>query len=669
MLRASFSVLILFILVLHKYLLKAMMKKLAVLTFSIFITLFANAQTVTTFAGQAGSASTGISTVTLANGKFNEPYGIVFDASGRMYVSEQFGHRVLMYNPADGNLYPRVGSTADPANGMNANYINGTGINVRFNTPMGMAVNSNGDVFVADMLNHSIRKISKFTSAGSGQVVTTYAGEDQNGNSVGDYVNGQGTAARFNSPTDIAIDEASGVMYVADAFNDCIRKIDANGNVTLLAGTPGSFGFADGAAASAKFDLPIAVELESSTSLLVADANNRRIRRIDLTNLTVSTVAGSGSSGGTDGSANAATFSSPNGLAVDGFGNIYVADGRNGQANTIRKISNGQVSTIAGKFNESGTADGQRENARFNFPGSLAFNAAKDELYVTDVLNHTIRKITLKPIADFSTFSTTVNVNVEITLEDKSKNAPTSYLWEITPSTGFSFTGSTGNTSQNPKVTFTQTGTYTVKLTVGNVYGSDVKTVTNYITVSNTGGNAPIADFNVNRTKLSPSDTLVITDATTNNPTQWEWTVAPGNAQYVSGTTSTSQNPKLKFTQTGIYTIALKATNPLGNNTKTKANYIYVFPLGIETITLDELVNVYPNPTSTGKVTIDMGRVPVGNTLTVAVYDINGKTVYTNTLQNNPGTLEVNLEGRAKGMYFVTVFDGYNKASKTVVVE
>lgn len=646
-----------------------MIKKLAVLTFSIFITLLTQAQTVTTFAGQAGSASTGISTVTLANGKFNEPYGIVFDASGRMYVSEQFGHRVLMYNPADGNLYPRVGSTADPANGLNANYINGTGINVRFNTPMGMAVNSNGDVFVADMLNHSIRKISKFTAAGSGQVVTTYAGEDQNGNSVGDYVNGQGTAARFNSPTDIAIDEASGVMYVADAFNDCIRKIDANGNVTLLAGTPGSFGFADGAAASAKFDLPIAVELESSTSLLVADANNRRIRRIDLTNLTVSTVAGSGSSGGTDGSANAATFSSPNGLAVDGFGNIYVADGRNGQANTIRKISNGQVSTIAGKFNESGTADGQRENARFNFPGSLAFNAAKDELYVTDVLNHTIRKITLKPIADFSTFSTTVNVNVEITLEDKSKNAPTSYLWEITPSTGFSFTSSTGNTSQNPKVTFTQTGSYTVKLTVSNVYGSDVKTVTNYITVSNTGGNAPIADFNVNRTKLSPNDTLVITDATTNNPTQWEWTVAPGNAQYVSGTTSSSQNPKLKFTQAGIYTIALKATNPLGNNTKTKANYIYVFPLGIETITLDELVNVYPNPTSTGKVTIDMGRVPAGNTLTVAVYDINGKTVYTSTLQNNPGTLEVNLEGRAKGMYFVTVFDGYNKASKTVVVE
>ncbi|MGV3596384.1 MAG: PKD domain-containing protein [Bacteroidota bacterium] len=646
-----------------------MIKKLAVLTFSIFITLLTQAQTVTTFAGQAGSASTGISTVTLANGKFNEPYGIVFDASGRMYVSEQFGHRVLMYNPADGNLYPRVGSTADPANGLNANYINGTGINVRFNTPMGMAVNSNGDVFVADMLNHSIRKISKFTAAGSGQVVTTYAGEDQNGNSVGDYVNGQGTAARFNSPTDIAIDEASGVMYVADAFNDCIRKIDANGNVTLLAGTPGSFGFADGAAASAKFDLPIAVELESSTSLLVADANNRRIRRIDLTNLTVSTVAGSGSSGGTDGSANAATFSSPNGLAVDGFGNIYVADGRNGQANTIRKISNGQVSTIAGKFNESGTADGQRENARFNFPGSLAFNAAKDELYVTDVLNHTIRKITLKPIADFSTFSTTVNVNVEITLEDKSKNAPTSYLWEITPSTGFSFTSSTGNTSQNPKVTFTQTGSYTVKLTVSNVYGSDVKTVTNYITVSNTGGNAPIADFNVNRTKLSPNDTLVITDATTNNPTQWEWTVAPGNAQYVGGTTSSSQNPKLKFTQAGIYTIALKATNPLGNNTKTKANYVYVFPLGIETITLDELVNVYPNPTSIGKVTIDMGRVPAGNTLTVAVYDINGKTVYTNTLQNNPGTLEVNLEGRAKGMYFVTVFDGYNKASKTVVIE
>lgn len=628
-----------------------------------------NAQTVKTFAGQAGSGAGAVQTDTIINAKFNEPYGIAIDASGRIYISEQFGHRIRLYNPSEGNVYTRAGSPGDPNTGLTAAYLNGTSTATRFNTPMGIALDALGNLYVADAQNHCIRKITNFVSAGSGQVVTTYAGEAPGpGAGIGSYQNGVGTAARFDTPMDVAVN-TDGVIYVADAFNACIRKIATDGTVSLLAGVPGVYGNDDGAATSAKFDLPVSVELLNSTTLLVADVANRNVRSINLTTNMVTTIAGSGSQGGDDGASMSATFASPNGLAVDAFNNVFIADGRNGQANTIRKISAGQVTTVAGKYNTQGTTDGQSTDARFDFPGQLAFNASKDLLYVTDVRNHTIRTIDLKPVADFSTFSTSINVNVEATLNNTSLNAPTSYLWEITPSAGVSFTSGTNATSASPKVTFTQSGSYTIKLTATNAYGSNVKTRNNYINVSNTGGgNAPIADFSADKIALSPQDTLFLTDKSTNNPIQWDWTITPSTVQYVGGTGASSQNPKVKFSQNGVYTVALKVTNPLGNNTKTNANYISVFPAGIKTVTLDELVNVYPNPTS-GKLTVDLGQVPVNNTLTVAVFDMTGKAIYEDILFENPGSLSINLEGQPKGLYFVTVYDGINKVNKTVVVQ
>jgi PKD repeat protein len=645
-----------------------MMKKILLIALAAF-SLQANAQTVTTYAGKSGTAAGFVSTVKLSAATFNQPYGIVFDPSGRMYISEQYGHRIRMYNPSEDNVYTRAGATTDPDNGMNADYINDAGIKSLFNTPMGMDVDADGNVYIADMLNNCIRKLNKFIAAGGTQSTTTYAGEAPGpGNSgTGGYVNGQGTAARFDSPMDVAID-ASGNMYVADAFNDCIRKIDASGNVTLLAGTPGSFGHTDGAAATAQFDFPVAVEMETSTTLLVAEAGGRYIRRIDLSALTVSTVAGNGNNGGTDGAAASAEFSSPNGLAVDKFGNIYVSDGRNGQANNIRKISNGQVTTIAGKYNDPGDANGPGADARFNFPGMMAFNATKDVLYVTDVMNHTIRKIDMKPVADFSTTTTTININVEVTIDNKSTGGDT-YLWEVSPATGFSFTSGTSNTTKTPKITFTQSGSYTIKLTATNAFGDNVKTINNYINVSNTGGGtAPIADFVASKGTPSPNDTVTFTDKSANNPTTWDWTITPSTAVYVDGTGAGSQNPKVNFPQTGIYTVALKVTNALGNNTKTRANYIYVFALGTKTVTLDELVNVYPNPT-TGKITVDLGKIPVGNTLTVNVYDVTGKTVYTTTHTQNPGKVDINLDNQPKGVYFVSVSDGTNQTNHKVLVK
>lgn len=645
------------------------MKKV-ILLIMVFAALQATAQTVTTFGGTAGTAGKTSLTTKLASATFNEPFGILFDNNGKMYITEQGGHRIRLYDPTNSDVYTRAGSTNDPGNGANAGYKNGSSIATLFNFPGGMAVDANGDLFVCDRLNHCIRKVNRFISAGSAQQVSTFAGEDvSTSTGVGSYVNATGTAARFDTPTDIAITN-SGDMYVADAFNDCIRKITPAGVVTLLAGTPGSFGYADGAGTSAKFDLPLAVELLNQTTLLVADANNRRIRSIDLNTGMVTTIAGDGSNSG-DGAALSSGFGSPNGLAVDGFGNIFIADGRNGQGNNIRRLSNGMVTTIAGGVGQfPGTKDGQDTAARFSYPGHMAFNTTKDEMYVTDVRNHTIRHINFKPIADFSTFNPNINVNVEVTLNNTSLNNPDVYQWEITPSTGgFSYTSGTNASSASPKVTFTQTGSYTVKLTVTNSYGMDVKTRTSYINVSSGGGgNAPIADFEVDKTMASVTDTIKITDKSTNNPNQWDWTITPSNFQYVDGTTASSQNPKVMFTQNGIYSISLKVTNPLGDNTKTIANYVSINPLGLTPISLENIVSVYPNPSS-GKITIDLGEINVKNFLTVAVFDVTGKAIYEQTLFNNPGKMNINLENQSKGIYFVTVYDGTNKINKTVIVQ
>jgi len=534
-----------------------------------------------------------------------------------------------------------------------------------------MAVDANNNLFVCDQLNHCIRRVTRFVSAGSSQLITTFAGEAPGpGAGTGAYVNGTGTAARFDTPMDIAI-TSSGNMYVADGFNDCIRKITPSGVVTLLAGTPGSFGFADGAGASAKFNLPVGVTLKDNNTLLVADAGNRRIRSINLTTGMVTTIAGSGSNGGGDGAALSATFSSPTGLAVDGMGNVFVADGRNGQSNTIRRISGGQVTTIAGTFNQVGTTNGQATDARFNTPAQMAFNTAKNQMFVTDVRNHTIRKIDLRPVADFSTSNPNINVNVEVPFTNTSLNNPTTYVWDITPATGgYSYTGGTNASSIAPKVTFTQTGSYTVKLTVTNPYGTDVETKINYINVSSGGGgNAPIADFEADKNMASPIDTINLIDKSTNNPNQWDWTITPSaTVQYVDGTSASSQNPKVQFSQNGLYSVTLKVTNPLGNNSKTFANYISINTLGITSVNLSSLVNVYPNPTQ-GNITIDLGDIKVGNTLTVAVFNATGKAVYEQILFNNPGKIDVNLENQAKGIYFVTVYDGINKINKTVIVQ
>jgi len=249
---------------------------------------------------------------------------------------------------------------------------NATGTLATFGAPRGVAVDGAGNVYVADTSNNRIRKI---TAAG---VVTTLAGS-----TIGS-VDGTGIAARFAAPYGVAVDGA-GNVYVADTFNNRIRKITPAGVVTTIAGS--TAGSVDGTGTAARFNFPLGVAVDGAGNVYVADAANHRIRKIDPAGV-VTTLAGAGS-GSADGTGTSALFNNPSGVAVDGAGNVYVADNLN---NRIRKItSTGAVTTLAGST--VGLVDGTGTAARFDGPRGVAVDGAGN-VYVADSDNHRIRKIT-----------------------------------------------------------------------------------------------------------------------------------------------------------------------------------------------------------------------------------------------------------------------------------
>lgn len=317
----------------------------------------------------AGSTNSGSANASGTSGSFNAPQAVAVDNAGNVYVADA-GNNMIRKITSLGAVTTVAGST-------NFGSADGTGINAQFWGPAGIATDSNTNIFVADYFNGTIRKI---TSAG---VVTTLAGSASAGSG-----NASAVSARFNLPESLAAD-SSGNIYVADTANNTIRQISISGVVTTLAGSAGKSGAADGSGTNALFNGPQAVAVDGSGIVYVADTANHTIRKI--TAGTVSTLAGTaGTSGNVDGAAASALFYGPQGIAVDSSNNVYVADTLN---YTIRKISGGTVSTLAGVSGTYGSTDGTNSNALFNWPKGLDVDGSGN-IYVADFLNHTIRKIT-----------------------------------------------------------------------------------------------------------------------------------------------------------------------------------------------------------------------------------------------------------------------------------
>jgi len=257
--------------------------------------------------------------------------------------------------------------------------------------PSTIAFDAQGNLYFAETGNHVVRE---YSVAG---VLTTVAGTGVQGFS-GD--NGPATAAELDSPAGLAVD-AAGNLYIADTHNHRVRKLSAaTGTISTVAGT-GTPGFSGdgGLATAAQLALPTALALDSSGNLYVADTNNHRVRRIDAATGLISTVAGNGveAFAGDGGAATAASIDSPNGLAFDSAGNLYLADTHNGRVREVAAAT-GVISTVAG----AGTAGGNVQSfggdggaataAGMALPRGLSIDAAGN-LYVADSANHRIRRI------------------------------------------------------------------------------------------------------------------------------------------------------------------------------------------------------------------------------------------------------------------------------------
>ncbi|MCC7327600.1 MAG: hypothetical protein IT521_12445 [Burkholderiales bacterium] len=368
---------------------------------------------VTTVAGTAGlsGAADGVG----AAARFAGPAGIAMDPTGAIYVTDAGDLRAFNNTIRKVSIGGAVSTIA--GNVGVATPMDGVGVAASFADPRGITVDNFGTVFVADRAASTIRKVILESE------VTTIAGSLP----ATGAIDGVGPAARFAYPKNVAVD-GSGTIYVADAGNNLIRKITSSGVTTTLAGKAGVAGTADGTLMSATFDGPSGVALGPGGTVYVADSGSHRIRRISPEG-TVATFAGANwptpvhgfgySIAGSvpvaiavDGSGNVyvadsgmnmirkvspsgsdsvlTTAIAPRGVAVDSNGNLYMSDSGN---QTIRKIAvTGQDTVVAGAPGSSGSADGNGAAARFNNPGSLSVDGSGN-IYVADAGNHLVRRI------------------------------------------------------------------------------------------------------------------------------------------------------------------------------------------------------------------------------------------------------------------------------------
>jgi streptogramin lyase len=358
---------------------------------------------VTTIAGTAGSQGTADGTGGAAF--FNGPSGVAVDSAGNLYVADTGNDTIREITPTVVSGVttwvvttiagqPEIEGTAD-----------GTGSAAGFYHPFGVAVDSAGNVYVADTGNNTIREITPTVVSGiTTWAVTTLAGMA----TIPQHVDGTGTGARFAGPHGVAVD-STGNLYVADLDSDTIRKITptplsgvTTWVVTTLAGTGYSGGSSDGAGGAAQFFDPESVAVDSAGNVYVADTGNDTIRGITPAGV-VTTLAGTaGSPGSANGTGGAARFDKPIGVAVDGAGNLYVADSAN---DTIRK----------------GTPTG--EPAITEQPQSQTFIAGSDVVLVVA----------------------------------SSGDSPLSYQWEVSKNSGTTFTDLTDGSGVSGSTTATLT--------------------------------------------------------------------------------------------------------------------------------------------------------------------------------------------------------------------
>ena len=569
------------------------------------------------------------------------PGGVAVDTVGNLYISDMLNNRVRKVTASTGTITTIAGNGTLGHTGDG-----GLATSAELDSPTGVAVDASGNVYIADWENNRIRKVTVSTG-----IITTIAGNGTAGYS-GD--GGAATSAELDMPYDIALD-SSGNIYIADSDNSRVRKITAStGIITTIAGN-GTAGYSgDGAAAtSAKLDLPTGVGVDSSGNVYIADELNFRVRKVTVSTGVISTIAGNGTSGysGDGGAATSAELKYPSSVILDASGNIYIADSNN---NRIRKVTSGTITTFAGNGTQGFSGDGgAATSAELYRPGALALDTTGD-LYFPDSFNNRVRVVGATPpppptVTSLSRTSAALDTSGSITVTGTN----------LATATSATITGGVTATVSNP--TSTQV---TVNFTIPGTATPGAQT----LTVKTTGGTSNTETFTVEpdstttvlTSSLNPSlyDQSVILSATVSSPGG----VAPtGTVLFYDGTGEIGSesilnggNAALTVSSLSVGTHTLKAvyqgsSTDLGSTSATISQVVNQDPTATA-VTLSPANSYQGSPVNaTIDVTDTVGTYPTGNVSCTAT----GTTqTFSGTISN--GTAVWTIANLAVGSYAIT---------------
>ena len=585
---------------------------IAVYSLTVSNTLLAQCNIITTIAGSATSAIGDGGPATSASLSF--PQGLAMDKNGNIYVADASHHRIRKITRS--GVITTIAGTGSGAGGFTGD--GGPATATKLNSPACIALDTFGNVYISDMGNHRIRKID--TSG----IISTIAGT---GTPVFSGDGGPATAAQIGYPFGLAFD-AAGNLFVAASYNNRIRKITPSGIISTVAGTgAASYSGDGGPATSATFNQPINVAIDASGNLLIADYLNNRIRRVTPSGI-ISTIVGTGVSGfsGDGGPATAAKIWNAFGIAFDIYGNMYLSDAGN---NRIRKVdASGVITSIAGTGTSGYAGDGGAATAaRFNVPFGICIDSSIN-IYIADRGNDRVRKISSGlPSAGAIAGATELCAGTTATLIDVAAGgtwSASNVLIASVSSTGF--------------ITAISAGIDTISYTVTNSCGSSVATIP---VIVHALPNPVIT--------LSGTDTL-----STSSFASYQWF---RNDTTISGATSRV----LVFGVSGNYTVKVTDVNGCSDTSAPITVTASGGGSGVTEVNKMPAVAIYPNPSTS------LVHISADVTVNVVVVTATGRIVV-----EQKNATDIDLSGFADGIYMILVYDENSillKAKKLIKVE